>query len=156
MTGLFAAFAGIAVLIVAFYALGLSGMATARARWAGLAISAAAHGVVYAAGVDLLGRAKPVRLTLLEPDVAEARLVASHAQEGVAIYLWLMTGAGGAPRAYVLPWSQDMAEALRAAEAEAEANGTDVIVSDPFNANLAPGDRFTTPPPPALPPKRAE
>lgn len=158
MTGLFTAFAVIAGLIVALYALGLSGMATVRARWAGLAISAAALGAVYLAGVDMLGRAKPMRLTALEADMPEARLVASHAVEGAAIYLWLMPGtdsADGAPRAYVLPWSQEMAEALRAAKAEAEANGTAVIVSDPFNSAIAPGERFTTPPPPALPPKRA-
>lgn len=155
MTGLFPAFAAIALLVVTLYGIGLAGMASVRLRWTGLAVAAAAIALTYLAGVEVLGRAKPVRLAMLEADTAEARLVASHAVEGVAIYLWLMPGGGGsAPRAYELPWSQEMAEALRAAEAEAEARGGEVVVGRPFDSDIPAEGRFSVPPPPALPPKR--
>lgn len=159
MTGLFPAFAVIALLVATLYGIGLAGMASVWLRWTGLAVTAVAISLTYLAGVETLGRVKPVRLALLEPDTAEARLVASHAVEGVAIYLWLIPGGDGgedgdAPRAYELPWSREMAEALRAAEAEAEARGGQVIVARPFDSNIPAEGRFTVPPPPPLPPKR--
>jgi hypothetical protein len=155
MTGLFSAFTAISLLVLILYALVLSGMSRVWQRWTGLAISAGLILAVYLSGAELLGRAKPARLALLERGMPKAELVASHALEGVAIYLWLTPPQeGAAPRAYVLPWSQELAEELRKAEAKAEATGGTVVVIAPFMSDIAPGDRFSVPPIPALPPKR--
>ncbi len=155
MTWLFSAFAGISLLVLILFALVLSGMSRVWLRWTGLAISAGLIAAIYLSGTELLGRAKPARLALLERGMPEARLVAAHAVEGVAIYLWLTPPEeGAAPRAYVLPWSQELAEELRKAQAKAEAEGGTVVVTAPFKGDIAPGERFSVPPLPDLPPKR--
>ena len=155
MMALFPAFVGLLLLVLALFILLIAGGGALWLRWAGLSISTALLAGVYVAGTETLGRAKPARLAMLEQGAGAARLVSSLAVEDKAIYLWLILPGQAAPRAYVLPWSTAVAEALRKAAAEAEANGTEVVVSDPFNASLAPGDRFSAPPPPSLPPKHA-
>ncbi len=108
----------------------------------------------YLAGAALLGRPKPVRLAILERSVRELVVVASQNVEGKAIYLWVILPGETAPRAYSLPWSLKTAEALRRAQAEAERNGTNVRMRNPFRGTeTSSKSPFYAPPPPPLPPK---
>lgn len=155
MTLLFPVFVGLMLLVLALLVLLIAGGGALWLRWAGLSVSAALMAGVYAAGTETLGRAKPARMAMIERGAGQARLVAAHMIEGAAIYLWLILPDAAAPRAYVLPWSTDVAEHLRKAMAEAGKNGTQVRVTDPFDGSLVPADQFSAPPPPTLPPKRA-
>jgi len=86
----------------------------------------------YWGGSDLLSRAKPVRLALVERMADTAIVVGSHYVEGEAIWLWLILPGEAAPRAYSLPWSQEAAERLQRARRQAEADGTHVEWQMPF------------------------
>lgn len=155
MAGLFQPFVVVAGLVVALMALVLARRGALWASWAALGLGAAALAGVWLAGAEVLGRAKPAALALVERGADSAQMVAALPVEGVAIYLWLVLEGEAAPRAYVLPWSVAAAEAIRAAEAAAEENGTHVMVTDPFAAPDTPGEQFTAPPPPVLPDKVA-
>ena len=108
--------------------------------------------VVYGGGIELLGRPKPLRLEWR--DAADAQVLGALPVENQAIYLWLVTPASPEPRAYVLPWSVQAAQQLQDALSEAQANGTAVQMTLPFEASL--DDRapmFYAMPQPAMPPK---
>ena len=60
----------------------------------------------------------------------------SSRREGQAIYVWLKTPDGPEPRAYVLPWSTQTAQALQDALQKGQATGSDVRMSKPFNPGL--------------------
>lgn len=63
--------------------------------------------------IELLGRPKPLALSL-GGDVREgATVVGSLLRENEAIYLWLVLPGQSAPRAYTLPWDTDQAKALQ-------------------------------------------
>jgi len=60
------------------------------------------------------------------------------------------------PRAYELPWTREMARQLQQAEREAEANGTGVLMTLPFEGTEDDLEqRFYPAPQEALPPKQA-
>ena len=71
---------------------------------------------------------------------------------GKAIYLWLGMEGVDEPRAYVLPWSQEMAKQLNGAQREAQQTGTSVLMQKPFENSLDNRDRqfyaAPVPPPP--------
>jgi hypothetical protein len=74
--------------------------------------------------------------------------------EHEAIYLWLVMPDSLEPRAYVLPWSMQAAQQLQEAMSQAEADGTAVRMTMPFEPSL--DDRepmFYALPQPAMPPK---
>jgi hypothetical protein len=82
---------------------------------------------VYLSYADLLSRPKPASLEWWHREATEATVVGSKLREGVAIYLWIELADAGEPRAYRLPWQQELAKQLYGAQREAEANGTKVL-----------------------------
>lgn len=92
--------------------------------------------IVFAFGAtaSLLGRAKPVAVEWLAPQVEEATILSGHLIERQGIYLTLVWGEGE-PRLYVLPWDQQTAEQLQQALSEAERNGTQTMMKRPFETS---------------------
>jgi hypothetical protein len=116
---------------------------------AGLSLLAA-----YAGFLHLLSMPKPVGLEWWHARAAEATVLASTIREDEGIYLWLQLSEAPEPRAYLLPWSRELAEQLQAARREAEENHTQLQMRLPFEPSLddrAP--KFYATPQPALPPK---
>ena len=112
---------------------------------------------VYLSYADLLSRPKPASLEWWHRDASEATVVGSQLREGEAIFLWLELPEAPEPRAYRLPWQQELAKQLYGAQRQAEAEGTKVKMRRPFNdrtEQLEP--MFYAPPQPPLPPKSAE
>ncbi|MEZ5669284.1 MAG: hypothetical protein R3F55_17980 [Alphaproteobacteria bacterium] len=108
----------------------------------------------YGTMVELLSRPKPIDAEWGGRDLAEARVIAAEMQEDVAIYVWLGIDGVEGPRAYVLPWSQEAAEQLNGAMQQAEEEGGEVQMRDPFDAT--PDDQdpmFFASPVAPLPPK---
>jgi hypothetical protein len=110
--------------------------------------------LAWMAFADLLSRPKPVALEWWAAQAEEATVLGSSMREGQGIYLWLQLAGFDEPRAYVLPWSRELAEQLQKALAEAEQNDTQVRMRLPFEPSW--DDRtpkFYALPQPALPPK---
>ena len=108
--------------------------------------------VVYGGCIELLGRPKPLRLEWR--DAADAEVVSAVPVENKAIYVWLIMPDSSEPCAYVLPWSLQAAQQLQEAMSQAEADGTAVRMTMPFESSL--DDRepmFYAMPQPAMPPK---
>ncbi len=110
--------------------------------------------VAYAGLSDLLSRPKPVALEWWLNEAAEATVLGSQMQEGQGLYLWLQLAGEPEPRAYRLPWDQQMAQQLQQALDQAERNGTEARMRLPFEPTLdARTPKFYAAPQPALPPK---
>ena len=111
---------------------------------------------VYLSYADLLSRPKPTSLEWWHRQASEATVVGSQLREGEAIYLWIELADAGEPRAYRLPWQQELAKQLHGAQREAEANGTKVQMRMPFKRrDEAHQPVFYAQPQPPLPPKTA-
>jgi hypothetical protein len=154
MMELFFHFVLILVLTSVLAALVVTAPARIGAKVLALALTAGLFGSAYLAGSMLLGRPRPARLALLERTSQEASIVAALGVEGEAIYLWLTLPDETAPRAYQMPWSAKIAEAIRRAQAEAESNGTQARMRNPFRGEMADAEQqYYAPPPPPMPPK---
>ena len=96
-------------------------------------------------GAELLSRSKPIHLEWRWFDTAE--LVGARLFEGEAIYLWLALPDIREPRAYVLPWSLEMAKEIAQA---VEEGGQDrgILMDKPFRGEWGLDDRPTFHPPP--------
>jgi hypothetical protein len=125
-----------------------------RLKVAALGVTLAMVASAYGGLVELLGRPKPVQLEWIQPLATGARVLAWHAVEQDAIFLWLQLDGQREPRAYVQPWSLAAAKALYQAMAEAEAQGTQVRMRPALDSQLEPAEpQFFAEPQPALPPK---
>ncbi len=112
---------------------------------------------IYLSYADLLSRPKPVTLEWWNRDASEATVVGSRLREGEAIYVWIELADSDEPRAYKLPWQQELAKQLYGAQREAEAKGTKVQMRLPFKDRTEDQEPlFYALPQPPLPPKRAE
>ena len=112
---------------------------------------------VYLSYADLLSRPKPVSFEWWQSDASEATVVGSKLREGEAIYLWIELPEVDEPRAYRLPWQQELAKQLFGAQREAEANGTKVQMRMPFKERVDEQEPlFYAQPQPPLPPKHAD
>ena len=141
----------------------LTGMITSVSVWSPrrlgvklLALGAAAIflATVYAAYAQLLSRPKPVGLEWWLAKAADAGVLGSSIRENEGIYLWLQLEGAAEPRAYILPWSRDLAEQLQATLREAEQRQSDVRMRLPFEPSLDDREpKFYAMPQPALPPK---
>ncbi|GBD44284.1 hypothetical protein HRbin40_01769 [bacterium HR40] len=110
--------------------------------------------VGWLALADLLSRPKPVSLEWWQKRAEEATVIAGTLREGRGIYLWLRLAGSDEPRAYVLPWSRDLAQQLQQALAEAEERGGEVRMRLPFEPSWDDREpKFYALPQPALPPK---
>jgi len=110
--------------------------------------------VGYASLTELMSKPKPVELEWWLARAQEATVLASTMQEGKGIYLWLQLPDVAEPRAYMLPWSRQVAEQLQKALQEAEAGKGGVGMRLPFEPSLDDREpKFYALPQPALPPK---
>ena len=108
----------------------------------------------YASMMQLLSMPKPATYEWWHGQAGEATVLGSSMQEGKGIYLWLQLPDVPEPRAYVLPWSRNLAEQLQTAQREAEENRSGVQMRLPFEPSLDDGERkFYAQPQPAPPPK---
>jgi hypothetical protein len=111
----------------------------------------------YAGFADLLSRPKPVQFEWWMAHAEEATVLASQVREGEALYLWLQVEGSDEPRAYRLPWNQDLAQQLQDASREAENNGSGVRMRLPFEPSLDTREpKFYALPQAPLPPKDGE
>lgn len=109
---------------------------------------------IVGTSTELTARPKPIEAEWRV--VPKAELLAWTWIEGEAIYVWLLWPGNPEPRAYVLPWSQDTAEALQGAtEKSAEGGGEGVEIEAPFGYSLEDRPGAIHPKPvPALPEKQ--
>ena len=121
-----------------------------------LAATAAFIAVHYAALTDLLSRPKPLALEWSPPDPETTAVVASQLREGSAIYLWMLREGEEEPRAYQLPWDEDMARQLHEAQRESQQTGQAVRMRERLGGQHSAGERmFYTDPQQPLPDKQA-
>ena len=157
MTELFVLFATSAALAALLAFIGIWSHRKLAAKVSALVATALFIPTVYLSYADLLSRPKPASLEWWHRDASEATVVGSQLREGEAIFLWLELPEAPEPRAYRLPWQQELAKQLYGAQREAESRGTEVKMRRPFDDNtdqLEP--MFYAPPQPPLPPKRVE
>lgn len=120
-----------------------------------LVLSALLMATAYTGLVELLGKPKPVNMEWAAATVPEVTVVAALPREDKAIYLWLRFDDSPEPRAYVVPWSREIAEQLQRATRRAVAEGTEVCMRRPFESTPDANEPvFYAEPQPALPPKR--
>ncbi len=109
----------------------------------------------YVSLADLLSRPKPMEIEWNNVELAEATVLGARMKEDEAIYLWLGIEGLAEPRAYVMPWNQEMAQQLQDAQRAAEAEGNGVRMSQPFERSWDKRERrFYAAPQPPLPDKR--
>jgi len=77
-----------------------------------LVLAAALLPLGYLAMAELLSRSKPVALDWWRAEAEEGTVVASHLMPEEGIHLWLLLEGAEEPRAFVLPWDRELAEAL--------------------------------------------
>ena len=148
--------------IVVLLAAGLATVSIWSPRRLGLKVMALAlagllSASAYASYAELLSQPKPVSLEWAQRNAEEATVIAATYEENKAIFVWLAISGVDGPRSYVLPWSQAAAEQLQKAMREAEANGTGVQMSAPFESNRQEqGEVFYAAPQPARPDKTAD
>ncbi len=116
----------------------------------------------YVSLADLLSRPKPIHFEWSEARVSKADVLSARLEEDEAIYLWLAIDGVQEPRAYVMPWDQEMARQLHDAQRRAEAEGSAVRMNQPFEKSWDKRERkfYAAPQPPApmkdVPPQNPE
>lgn len=157
MTELFYLFASSAALAAILAAITIWSHRKLWAKLSAVVATALFIPAIYLSYADLLSRPKPVSIEWWHQDASEATVVASRLREGEAIYLWIEMADSDEPRAYKLPWQQQMAKELYGAQREAQAMGTKVQMRLPFkDADRALDPVFYAQPQPPLPSKQAE
>ncbi len=121
-----------------------------------LATTVAFLPVAYVSLSTMLSRPKPIELEWSRAPLAEAAVLGSRLEEGKAIYVWLGMEGVDEPRAYVLPWSKELAKQLYSAQRTAEQTGTKVLMRKPFENSLDEAEQqfYAAPVPP--PPEKEE
>jgi hypothetical protein len=111
----------------------------------------------YAGFLQLLSMPKPVGLEWWHARAEEATVLGSSIHEEAGIYLWLQLEGVPEPRAYVLPWSRQLAQQLQEAQREAEEQQGELRMRLPFEPSWDDDEpQFYAMPQPALPPKDYE
>jgi hypothetical protein len=122
-------------LIVIAAVLSNIGIWAPRKVWVRLAAVAATGlfiPVAYAAVSDLLSRPKPVGIEWVHRNAKDATVISARIVEGRNIFLWLQLADTAEPRAYVLPYSEELAKQLHAAQRDAKKAGTKTKMKQPF------------------------
>jgi hypothetical protein len=154
MTELTYLFAALAVLAGAMTSISIWAPRQLRLKLGALGAAVLFLPAAYAGFLHLLSMPKPVALEWWHARADEATVLASTIREDEGIYLWLQLSEAPEPRAYLLPWSRELAEELQAAQRAAEQEGSDVRMRLPFEPSLdAREPKFYALPQPALPPK---
>jgi hypothetical protein len=154
MTELTYLFATLAVLTGVMTSISIWAPRRLRLKLGALGAAALVLAAAYAGFLHLLSLPKPIGLEWWHARAERATVLASALREGEGIYLWLQLSDAPEPRAYLLPWSRDLAEQLQAARREAEQNQTQLQMRLPFEPSLDDREpKFYAMPQPALPPK---
>ncbi len=120
-----------------------------------LAIAAMFLPATYFSLASLLSRPKPVAFEWHHDVKVDARVLASSLRENESIYVWLQLADVDEPRAYALPWDEQIAKQLHGARKEAKARGTEVRMRRLLRRGPRETERvFYAAPQPALPPKQ--
>lgn len=133
------------------------GIWSARSLWVKLSAIAAIAlflPATYGALAELLSRPKPVSIEWAQRAVPEAVVLGSNMIEDEAIYLWLGFEGQDEPRAYVLPWSDNLARQLHKAQQEADADGQKLKMRKPFEKGLDQMEQVFYPEPRDAPPPK--
>ncbi|MHA1153232.1 MAG: hypothetical protein ACTSQ7_11315 [Alphaproteobacteria bacterium] len=125
-----------------------------RVKMGALATAAVFLPAAYMSLSEMLSRPKPVGSEWARRELAEATVIGSQLVEGQAIYLWLGIEGVEEPRAYALPWDENVARQLHGARRNAEANGTKVKMRDPFEQSNDERERVFYAAPQAPPPQK--
>jgi len=113
--------------------------------------------VGYFAMIGLLSRPKPTDMEWLHRQMDQAQVLGTRLKEGEAIYIWLQMEGVKEPRAYVLPWDQQLAKQIHGAKREAESKGSALMMGKPFQSSLENREKkFYVAPQPKLPPKQRQ
>ncbi len=119
-----------------------------------LTVSALFLPAAYLSLSDLLSRPKPVAIEWAQRELPEAAVLSAKMEEDVAIYLWLAIDGLDEPRAYRLPWSQQLAQQLQDAQRSAQQQGTGVRMRKPFETSLDDREQVFYAPPQQMPPEK--
>ncbi|MBT5047787.1 MAG: hypothetical protein HOM58_04735 [Rhodospirillaceae bacterium] len=123
------------VLVVIAAVLSNIGIWAPRKTWIRFAAIAAAGLFIptaYAAVSDLLSRPKPVAIEWVHRNAKEATVLGARIVEGRNIFLWLQLSGATEPRAYMLPYSEELAKQLHGAQRDARKAGTKTKMKRPF------------------------
>jgi methionine-rich copper-binding protein CopC len=157
MTELFHLFAASAALAASLAAISVWSHRKLWAKLAAVLATALFIPTIYLSYSDLLSRPKPASLEWWNRDASEATVVSAKLREGEAIYLWIEMADADEPRAYKLPWHQELAKQLYGAQREAEAMGTKVRMRSPFKDQTEEQEAvFYALPQPPLPSKHVD
>lgn len=151
--GLFAVLAGLAAILAN---IALWSPRKLWVKWSALATTAVLLPAGYMALAEMLSRPKPIEIEWANKTLADAAVLASRMDEGQAIYLWLGIEGVEEPRAYKLPWSEEVARQLHGSQREAKQTGAELRIRSPFESSLEDrAPRFYASPPPPPPLKQA-
>ena len=151
MTELLALFGFLAALAAILANIALWSPRRVWVKFGALAVVAILLPSGYLGLTEMLSRPKPIALELAQTELAEAAVLGTHLEENKAIYLWLALPDVGEPRAYALPWDEQLARQLRGAQRDSEENGAPVRMRRPFESSLDEREQrfYAAPPPPA-------
>lgn len=154
MSSLSPLFAIVAVLAAVLASISIWSPRQLAMKVGAVAVACSFMPVAYAAMVDLLSKPKPASFEWWLNDAAEATVLGSSFVENEAIYLWLQLDGLSEPRAYALPWDQQLAQELQDAGRAAAEQDSPLRMRMPFEPSLDDREpRFYAMPQPALPPK---
>jgi hypothetical protein len=154
MNDLFYLFAAAVILATLLANIGIWAPRRLWVRLGALLTAALFIPLAYASAASLLSRPKPTSLEWMRAAAEEATVLGSSIREGVAIYVWLQMRDSAEPRAYTIPWNQDLAQQLQEARGEAERQGTGLQMRLPFEKSWDTREpKFYALPQPQLPPK---
>ncbi|WP_282609445.1 hypothetical protein [Pelagibius sp. Alg239-R121] len=110
--------------------------------------------VAYISLETLLSRPKPVAMDWASEHLEDASVLAARIDEEESIYLWLAVAGIDEPRSYVLPWTEETARELHAAQQGAEQEGTDVKIRRPAESGQDNQEPMFYAPPQDTPPEK--
>ncbi len=88
--------------------------------------------LIYGSLIEILSRAKPKGLELLNKYTEEVTLLHVNWIEGEAIYLLVQLDEDLEPRLYKFPWNASQAQEFDEAVSAGRENGQEVRISNPF------------------------
>lgn len=110
--------------------------------------------MAYISLETLLSRPKPIEMDWASENLADASVLAARIDEEESIYLWLAVAGIDEPRSYVLPYSEEAARELHAAQQGAEQEGTDVKMRRPSESGQDNQEPMFYAPPQETPPAK--
>lgn len=126
---LFVAMAALAALLAR---IGIWSPRRLRVKLLALLVTALFLPVTFSAFASLMSRPKPATMEWVHSHQDEAVVLAARLEEDEAIYLWLAFDDVTEPRAYALPWSDQLARELHESRRMAEDLGMDLRMRLPF------------------------